>query len=377
MKDTLTIIVTALLVASCGQEPTESAFVTVLGSDTLAVELFSHSPELTEARVVLRTPTTRLYEYRLETTSAGHLVRYEETVFDPPGAAESSGHETVTLEGDSLVMEAEGEAPEKTSGHGGVLPFIDMVHWPFELALMRAHATGSDSVVQDLLSGSSVRPFIIRRLAADSMTIQHPTRGIMGVHTDAAGHILLLDAAATTRKLRVVRTAGLDVDAIAERFAAQDRAGRSFGALSGRGAAESQIHGAAISVDYGTPSKRGRVIFGGIVPYGERWRTGANRATHFATDRDLGFEALTVPAGEYTLSMIPQPDSSLLIINTQTGQGGTTYNRELDLGRVPLERSALTEPVEVFRISVEETDSGGRIHFDWDTTRLSAAFAVR
>ncbi len=63
-----------------------------------------------------------------------------------------------------------------------------------------------------------------------------------------------------------------------------------------------------------------------LVPWGALWRTGANRATHFTTDRTLQLRDLTVPAGTYTLYTIPEPDGGPLIVNRQTGEGGTTYN---------------------------------------------------
>src|SRR5690625_6933551 len=90
----------------------------------------------------------------------------------------------------------------------GLLPFIDMVHWPYELALNQAAVSGKDTVNQRMLTGSSVSDFIIAAIDADSMTIRHPFRGAMGGDVDEAGELLTLDAGLTTRKLRVERVAG-------------------------------------------------------------------------------------------------------------------------------------------------------------------------
>jgi hypothetical protein len=102
----------------------------------------------------------------------------------------------------------------------------------------------------------------------------------------------------------------MPVDDIVERWTEQDAAGRSVGALSGRARMTSNVGGATISLDYGTPSKRGRSIWGALVPFGAVWRTGANQATHFETDRDLvlgtGRDTLVVPTGRYTLFSIPE-----------------------------------------------------------------------
>ena len=62
--------------------------------------------------------------------------------------------------------------------------------------------------------------------------------------------------------------------------------GKVFGALSAAVINNYEVNGVNFILEYGSPSKRGRQIFGGIVKYGERWRTGANRATHIKFDKD-------------------------------------------------------------------------------------------
>jgi hypothetical protein len=261
-----------------------------------------------------------------------------------------------------------------------VLPFIDMVHWPFELALMRLRASGAPRTQQPLLSGSRVADFELVALGPDSMTITHPTRGTMRVRVDAAGRLGALDAGATTRKLIVERRPWMSLDALAARWKAADAAGASIGALSGRAAVTSTVAGATITIDHGTPSKRGREVWGVLVPFGQVWRTGANQATGFTTDRDLvfgtGTGALAVPAGAYTLFSVPERTGGLLIINRQTGQAGTAYDASKDLGRVPLEARPLPETVEVFSIAVTSDGDGGTLRLQWDRTELVARFTV-
>ena len=93
---------------------------------------------------------------------------------------------------------------------------------------------------------------------------------------------------------------------------------------------------------------RGRTIFGGLVPYGQVWRTGANAATSFVTTADIVINGVTVPEGRYTLYSIPEraSDGSVtwhLIVNKQIGQWGTEYHPEQDLVRIPLTVSPTTE----------------------------------
>ena len=107
-----------------------------------------------------------------------------------------------------------------------------------------------------------------------------------------------------------------------------------------------------IAVKYSAPSMKGRKIFGGLVPYGQVWRAGANSATALHTDGDLMIGTLMVPKGDYTLYVLPTADSWQLIVNKQTGQWGTEYSEGQDLGRVKMTVTKAAAPVELFKISL-------------------------
>ena len=85
------------------------------------------------------------------------------------------------------------------------------------------------------------------------------------------------------------------------------------------------INGQHIEVWYSSPSKKGRTIFGELVPYGEVWRTGANEATTFMTDKDLLIDGQTLPAGKYTLWTIPGEDSWQVIFNSKMYDWGVSF----------------------------------------------------
>ncbi|HEU5401539.1 MAG TPA: DUF2911 domain-containing protein [Terriglobales bacterium] len=143
--------------------------------------------------------------------------------------------------------------------------------------------------------------------------------------------------------------------------------------LSPRKSAEhSFADGKKVSIDYGSPSIRGRKIMGGLVPYGQVWRTGANEATGFVTDTDLMVGETKVPAGKYTIYTLPGETSWQLIINKQTGQWGTEYNQSQDLARIPMKLDALNSPVEQMTFSLEETgpDSANLV-LEWEKTKLT------
>ena len=129
-----------------------------------------------------------------------------------------------------------------------------------------------------------------------------------------------------------------------------------------------------ITIHYNSPALRGRVIMGGLVPYGQVWRTGANPATSFVTTGNLKIGSLTVPAGSYTLYTLPATPGTpwLLIINKQTGQWGTVYKQDMDLGRTPLHYEKLPIPQESMTITFEHTEKHSTyLHIKWDTTDQS------
>ena len=137
------------------------------------------------------------------------------------------------------------------------------------------------------------------------------------------------------------------------------------------------ISGATLAIDYSKPSKRGREIFGGLVPFNRVWRTGANEATHLRTNRDLVFGTVTVPAGQYTIYTLPGPDGWKLIINRQTGQWGTVYDAAQDLARIDMKVSQLPATLEVMAIKLEPQGNGGVLKVQWDRTEASVGFTVK
>jgi hypothetical protein len=149
---------------------------------------------------------------------------------------------------------------------------------------------------------------------------------------------------------------------------------------SPRGSAEMTLNGKKISVDYGRPSMHGRKIMGGLVPYDQIWRTGANKATHFTTEADLIIGRVTVPKGTYTLFTLPSQSGWKLIINKTTGQWGIPYKAEYipqELARIDMKVETLSAPVEQFTIILEQAGSGGILKLEWENTRASVNFAEK
>ena len=139
------------------------------------------------------------------------------------------------------------------------------------------------------------------------------------------------------------------------------------------------------TVIYGRPYTKNprtgevRKIWGGLVPYGKVWRTGADEATLFITQKPLVFGATTVPAGCYTLYTLPNEDGTAkLIINKAIGQWGTEYDESQDLARIDLKKAALATPVDEFTMSIAKAADGGDVvKLSWENTEYTAAFTVQ
>lgn len=130
--------------------------------------------------------------------------------------------------------------------------------------------------------------------------------------------------------------------------------------------------GKAVATDYSSPRMKGRKIYGGLVPFGDVWRTGANEATTFVANTDVNVGGKAIPAGSYTLFTVPAADKWILIVNKKTAEWGVPYKYEADeLARVDMKVSKLPSPVENFTISYASSGSGCTLQLDWEATRAS------
>lgn len=104
---------------------------------------------------------------------------------------------------------------------------------------------------------------------------------------------------------------------------------------SPRDSVSGTIDGATITINYGSPSVKGRKIWGDLVPYNKVWRTGANEATTFTTDKDIWVEGKKLPAGKYGFFAIPTEKTWTLIFNSVPNQWGAfKYDDSKDVLRV-------------------------------------------
>lgn len=141
----------------------------------------------------------------------------------------------------------------------------------------------------------------------------------------------------------------------------------------------SQVVGVTeVSVEYYRPGVKNRTIFGGLVPYGELWRFGANGATIFTTADELHFGDHKLAPGSYAVFAIPNENGTWeIIFNTDTEQGGTTdYTAEKDVFRVQA-KAQVGAFTETFTITFDDvkTNSANMVVL-WENLRVNIPFEV-
>ena len=127
-----------------------------------------------------------------------------------------------------------------------------------------------------------------------------------------------------------------------------------------------------IKITYSQPHRRGREVFGKLVPYNEVWRTGANEATEITLTREAYIGSLLVPAGTYTLFTIPGEEKWTIILNKENGLWGSyNYNAKLDLLRFEVSVSANSVSYEAFTIVFDQRNNVAELLLLWDTVKVS------
>lgn len=133
------------------------------------------------------------------------------------------------------------------------------------------------------------------------------------------------------------------------------------------------VNDAQITIDYSSPGVKGRTIWGDLVPYNQVWRTGANEATTFTTDKDIAIAGKQLKAGKYSLFTIPAENEWTIILNDVWDQWGDyNYEASKDVMRFSAKPYALEEPEE--RLSIE-VNKDGRVTIKWD--RVGVSFSIQ
>lgn len=385
-------LLAAMGIAALSQPVTAQSggFVATLGADTVQVEHFARRGDRVDGTVVTRAPVTRVITWSMTYGPGGEPVRYEVATRSGNGTQIQTAGATgsMTFLADSVVRETFRDGAtvaQRIAAPGGVapapgLPYLGVSYLMWELAFSqarrRADSAGRGALQQLTMIPSQLTPqrTQVWFVGTDSAEASYFSIAKSGYRFDEDGRLIRSDWTATTVRYRIVRVPSIDVEAIARAWTTADFRGAGMGAFSPRDTTRATLGDASLTVDYSRPSKRGRRVWGEVVPWGRVWRLGADYATHFTTSHDLVIGDALLPAGSYTLWMLAkETGDSKLIINRQTGIFGTQYNPARDFVRVTLNRSQATEIVERLTIAVE----GDALWIRWDDQGWSVPISVK
>lgn len=402
-----------LLLAACAGQPAafddspvtptgpaeRYGFITTLGNDTVGAEAITRSADAMISESVDRWPFVRLRHTELAIAPDGRLTRMVMDIRTPNAKtpAERWRRVLARFTKDSVMVQirdSNGVTGRDFATAGALtVPHVSMQYAVIELeiasAIRRGMAAGKG--VGDTLE---FRQFYPDRNVGPSFVLHHGyvmpqgngrvvlehdwLAGSGDVTVDSAGRMLHYSGQRSTYKVEVARTATPpDVPAIAASLtAAEQRTGPSQ--LSVRDTARGIVGRDTVWVDYGRPLARGRVLLGNVIPFDYVWRTGANAATQFHTSAPITLAGMEVPAGTYTLWTAPHPNGVELIVNRQTGQWGTEYDRSRNLGTGPMRSETVSDSTEKFTISIVPEDAThGALVLAWGRFRWTAPLVVR
>lgn len=136
--------------------------------------------------------------------------------------------------------------------------------------------------------------------------------------------------------------------------------------------ATGKIGNATVTIDYNAPSVRDREIWGKLVPFGEVWRAGANEATTFETNQKLTVEGKELPAGKYSLFVLPEKDGTATVIFNKTAKQWGAYDYKQADDQLRVKVKAIAEKSKTEKLVYKITDKGFSLAWDNWTIPVSA-----
>lgn len=189
--------------------------------------------------------------------------------------------------------------------------------------------------------------------------------------TMGADGMTMFDASQTTFKIVSERRPYVDAMAIARDFRARGVGAGGFASLSPSTSVSGKVGTVDVSITYGQPSVRGRTIFGGVVPLDQVWRAGANAATRLTVSVDVIVGGSPLPAGSYSLWVIPGARTDTLLVNSAANTWGVNHDPSKDVLRVSMCRNRAATEVEKLQYEIAE----GELRLSWADRVLSVTIA--
>ena len=208
------------------------------------------------------------------------------------------------------------------------------------------------------------RKFTIKKISIELLEMGSDVMGYFKLHLNDQGGLKSIDGMGTSWNVTGSVKDSINLDDYISTFIAKESTA-PLKPLAMKDSVLANFDGKTIRIDYSRPSKRGRMIFGNVVPWNRIWRTGANEPTKLTTSSSLYFNGKELKAGTYSIFTLPSPGGWTLIINSKTDMWGTDHDPAYDIMKIPIQ----TRPIpvkEVMTIVVSKEKTHPLLGISWD-----------
>jgi len=366
-------------------------FIMKLGSDTVGLERVVRTGNKAEGVIVRHIPANSMLKYSLVFAKDGHVESFEQGSYRADGTPNPPNPQTgtaavglkMTFAGDTVIREVQTNGQpvvRRTVVPKGTLPSIGGSWYAYELQVAAARKDGKAYTIS--FAGNANAPVTpdIRIITRDSAEIVN--QGFrLGIATDKKGMLVHGDGSLTTQKLDVTPVKDVDVEAIGRAWAATAAAAPAA-PTNTPDSVIATLGSAHVRILYSRPARRGRELWGKLVPFDTTWRLGADYATQLKTDADLDIGGTTVKAGTYTLWLLPSQGQSFLLVNTKILDPrdttrrlwGTEWDPANDIAKIPVQKH-MNLPVdeERFHIFIEN----GMLMMHWGNSGYGVSIKAK
>ena len=368
-------------------QPYTASFIGRMGVDTVLVETYTMINNHLYGKAFIRVPEDYIGEFSIHFYPDGTIREFNVNAMDPfnssiPFQAKSGVFEyrlnmnclndTCTYYNSEKDQSSETifkHPASKMDFVGGWVPLISLMEWN----CLRLVKSGKQELPLKMINHHiGVYDIGVHFLNKDTIIFGGPFLEYTRIKINQEGRILNTNGIGTPWNYYVTKYPPIDIDKIAKRMAKT----KGIGIPSPTETIRSRVQNCNISVTYGRPLKRGRKIFGGVVPYDSVWRTGANSPTSISFENDIKIGNTIIPKGQYSIYTIPKQSEWTLIFNTDLTTWPTDPNRSKDFAQVVIPIMKMENIKQQFTIAVEEKKEGGVLKFSWDNVIAIAEFKV-
>lgn len=369
------------------QHPYTATFVAKMGADTVSVETYTVLHNHLYGKAFIRVPEDYIGEFTIHFYPDGTIREFSVVAKDPRNSSVPFEAKTgyfpyrlnMNCRNDSCIFfnAEKGKAAETVLRHaapamdfvGGWVPLISLMEWNS----LRLWQSGIQRLPLRMINdGLGVYPIAIEKKSSELFLFGGPFIEYTKIIVDENGRIRETNGLGTPWNYTVTKHPPMDVDLVARRLSQT----KGIGVPSPDDTIRTRVKGSTLAIKYGRPLKRGRQVFGNVVPFDSLWRTGANGPTTVMLENDLQFAGTLVPKGAYSLYTVPGKSAWTLIFNKDLQRWPTDPNRQADFASVRMQTEKAKEIAEQFTIRITETKNGGLLQFHWDDTMASVAFEV-